>query len=297
MSSLRHWPTDEQGSLLNIGDRTKLQLAFQDLIDDAKNACLQAIEADLHSLYIIGSMARGEAQPGHSDFDFIAVLEYQVDPELVKQDWIKPTMQALSDRYQALVNGVEFDLWPQGYLFRDPAEFSPGAFLIATQSICVWGSDLVPELPRYTLRHLPTCRAVANEDLLYYSDDLEEISQALDKALLPDQVRAISRSLGKKIARAGFALALEHNREYARDVTQCAADFSRVFPDDADSMKKALRLYSHPTDQIGTLQNLLEGFAAEIEERAAEWLDSNNPDWEEFFPVGEEDEDTDDTDE
>src|SRR5688572_4087308 len=126
-SSKRHWPTDEQGYLLNIGDRTKLQPEFQPLIDEAVQACVQAIEADLHSLYIIGSMARGEAQVGYSDFDFIAVLEYMVDPELVKQDWKAPTIQRLSERYAALVEGVEFDLWPQGYLFRDPSEFSPGA--------------------------------------------------------------------------------------------------------------------------------------------------------------------------
>ena len=62
-SSKRHWPTDEQGYLLNVGDRPKLQPEFQPLIDEAVQACVQAIEADLHSLYIIGSMARGEASP------------------------------------------------------------------------------------------------------------------------------------------------------------------------------------------------------------------------------------------
>lgn len=292
-SSQRHWPTDEQGYLLNIGDRARLQPAFQPLIDEAVQACVQAIEKDLHSLYIIGSMARGEAQPGVSDFDFIAVLEYSVDPELVKQDWKAPTMQRLSETYASLVEGIEFDLWPQGYLFRDPAEFSPGAFLLATQSICVWGSDLVPELPRYTLRHLPTCRAIANEDLLYYTDDLQEIADQLSEDPEPDTVRQLSRTLGKKIARAGFALALEQNRQYTRDIVQCAADFSQVYPDAEDEMKRAVRLYTHPTDKISTLQNMLEGFAAGIDVDVAEWLDTYNPDWEEFFPIGEEDEDED----
>ena len=293
MSSNHHWPTDEQRSLLNVGDRAKLQSAFQPLIDDTVKACLQAIEGDLHSLYIVGSMARGEAQVGVSDFDFIAVLDYSVDPELVKQDWVVPTMQRLSERYASLVKEVEFDLWPQGYLFRDPDEFSPGAFIIATQSICVWGSDLVPELPRYTLRHLPTLHAIANEDLLYFTDDLQEIADCLSESSTPDEVRGLSRNLAKKIARAGFALALEKNRQYTRDIAQCAADFSAVYPDYADDMKRVLRFYTHPTDHISPIQNILEGFAAQIEDVAAEWLDTYNPEWEEFFPIGEEDEDTD----
>jgi uncharacterized protein len=242
-------------------------------------------------------MARGEAQVGYSDFDFIAVLDYSVDPELVKQDWIAPTMQRLSEQYATLAKGVEFDLWPQGYLFRDPDEFSPGAFILATQSICVWGSDLVPELPRYTLHHMPTLHAIANEDLLYFTDDLQDIADQLSASPSDDEVRLLSRNLAKKITRAGFALALEQNREYARDIAQCGADFSRVYPDYADDMKRALRLYTHPTPQIGPLQNMLEGFAAQIEDIAAEWLDTYNPEWEEFFPIGEEDEDTDETDE
>jgi len=289
MLSNRHWPTDEQGSLLNIGERAKLQPAFQPLIDDTVKACLQAIEGDLHSLYLIGSMARGEAQVAYSDFDFIAVLDYSVDPELVKQDWMAPTMQRLSERYASLVKEVEFDLWPQGYLFRDPDEFSPGAFIVATQSICVWGSDLVPELPRYSLRHLPTLHAIANEDLLYFTDDLQEIADRLSESPTPDEVRVLSRTLAKKIARAGFALALAQNRQYTRDIAQCAADFSVVYPDYADDVKRVLHLYTHPTDQISSLQNILEGFAAQIEDVAAEWLDTYNPDWEEFFSIGEED--------
>ena len=60
-------------------------------------------------------------------------------------------------------------------------------------------------------------------------------------------------------------------------------------------MKKALRLYTHPTDHISTIQNTLEGFGAQIEEFAAEWLDTYNPEWEEFFPIGEEDEDNEDS--
>jgi hypothetical protein len=291
MALSRHWPTDEHGTLQNIGDRSKIQPAFQLLIDDAVQACLKHIEADLHSLYLIGSMARGEAQPGASDFDFVAVIEYQRDFELIKRDWLAPTVEHLSKTYSALVTDVEFDLWPQGYLFRDPAEFSPGAFLLATQSVCVWGSDLVPELPRYTLRHLPTLRAIANEDLLYFIDDMQEVEEDLARHLSPDDLKNLSRRVGKKIARAGFALALEQNRRYTRDVVQCGADFSNAYPKYAEAMSRAVSLYTQPINDGDKILKAVDGFVDWMLDKANDWLDVYNPDWEEFYYVGDEDED------
>src|SRR5262245_10106414 len=136
----RIWRTNERGILLNDARRELIQPPFSALLADAIATCVQHSETDLHSLYITGSIPRGLATPGASDFNLIGVLEYSVDPELVMQDWI-PLAEAKLLKDHQHVSDVQIELWPQGYIFRDPDEFSIGAFILVTNSVCVWGSD------------------------------------------------------------------------------------------------------------------------------------------------------------
>ena len=40
-----------------------------------------------------------------------------------------------------------------------------GAFIIVTNSVCVWGSDLTPELPEYNINDHNTRLGIANDDI------------------------------------------------------------------------------------------------------------------------------------
>ncbi len=267
----RIWRTDDDGRILNDAAPEHIKPPFDAVVRDVVAACSANIEADVHSIYITGSVARGLAVPGKSDVNVFAVLESEVDPELVKQDWVDEAEKRITAAHSC-ISDAELELWPYGYVFRDPDEFAVGAFIIKTHSVCVWGNDLSSQLPDYKVS-----AAIANDDIVQIKPDIEDTIEAIKADNSAENVRYLCRYICKNIIHAGFGLVMADVGVHTRDVDAACDYFKQRYSAQAEKMQRALDFVDSPTDNTDEVLAYLEGFGAWMIGAADGWLDTHNP--------------------
>ncbi|MBG4677188.1 nucleotidyltransferase domain-containing protein, partial [Pseudomonas aeruginosa] len=77
---------DMPDGFIPLPPRVEPQAAFRPLLDDLRRTLARPpFERALHSVYLYGSVARGEANAGRSDLDLTLVLRDPPSPELAAQ--------------------------------------------------------------------------------------------------------------------------------------------------------------------------------------------------------------------
>ncbi len=275
----RLWRLNAEGYILNDASVEQIQPAYTALVNEAVEICTAQIGADIDSLYISGSVARGMAVEGVSDLNVLVVLDAASDPDLVLRDWIPEAEAALMEKYP-LVRDVHIELWPYYNVFTDPARFSIGAFILKTHSACVWGVDLHTQLPDYRITP-----AIANDDLIHLEDDLADAADALAEETGPETVRSWCRFAAKAALWSAFGLVQIQAGVHTRDADVCAAYFAEYHPEYADAAQAALRYVSEPTADADAALALVDSLRAWLLPLAEAWLDQHNPDRDDALPV------------
>ncbi len=270
----RIWRTDDDGYLLNDAAPEHIKPPFHSVVRDVVAAYSANIEDDIHSIYITGSVARGLAVPGKSDVNAFAVLESEVDPELVKQDWLEQAENRITNAHSC-ISDTGLELWPYGYVFRDPDEFAVGAFIIKTHSVCVWGNDLSPQLPDYKIS--VATAAIANDDIVQIKPDIEDTLEAIKADSSIENVHYMCRYICKAIIHAGFGLVMADVGVHTRDIDLACDYFKQQRPAQAGEMQRSLAFVDSPADDADEVLAYLNGFGAWMIGAADEWLDTHNP--------------------
>ncbi|HBO6372505.1 TPA: nucleotidyltransferase domain-containing protein, partial [Pseudomonas aeruginosa] len=77
---------DMPDGFIPLPPRVEPQAAFRPLLDDLRRTLARPpFERAVHSVYLYGSVARGEAITGRSDLDLTLVLRDPPSPELAAQ--------------------------------------------------------------------------------------------------------------------------------------------------------------------------------------------------------------------
>lgn len=267
----RLWRTDAEGFLRNDASAEHIRPPFAVAVNAAVGACTEQIANDIHSIYVTGSIARGLAAEGQSRLEVFAVLAPQVDPELVLRDWIGPAQQRLAAEHGAIAE-AQIDLWAYNHVFTDPGSFSIGAFIVKTNSVCVWGSDLSPELPDYKIHP-----AIANEDLAQIRDDIMEAAAALKKQPDEASLRRWGHEIMARILWSGFGLVMVEEGVYTRDFDLCYEYFARHYPGHAGDMRRALQYVENPSGSAEELLAYLGDMGDWMIVHADTWMQQYNP--------------------
>lgn len=243
---------DEDGYLVNPCRPDLIQPPWLHAVEAVRAACLQHFATRLHSLYVRGSVATGRAVPGLSDIDMIAVIN--ADPRPDDWSWTSRLGHDLGALYP-FHTGIEIALVP---LQRISAADGPRAscFLLATQSVCVWGEDLTPALPRF--RPGPDSALHAH----HIGRDVRRVARLLAGAAAPREVGTWCRWIMKRLVRSGFELVMEEERTYTRDLEECYAAFARHFPAYSQQMRHALAWAVRPSADREEILRFLSTFGA-----------------------------------
>lgn len=267
----RLWRIDDAGFLCNDAVNTPLAEPFATIAAAGVAAFTGRIAADLDSVYLTGPVARGLAVPGAAELEVVAVTAPHADFELVLQDWLPDAEQALIDAHPAL-RDARLDLYPYDDIFTDPDRFSPGAFLLKTRSICLWGADLTPELPDYRIS-----TAIANDDIVQIAADIAEARERIAADDAPENVRYWLRQACKHLLWTGFALVMVEEAVYTRDADLCYSYFARHFPGHSADLRRALDYLAAPLDAAGEADAYLDVMGGWMIAQADRWLDTHNP--------------------
>jgi hypothetical protein len=264
----RLWSIDADGWIVNDAGVDQIALPYQGAVAAVVQAYRQQLGAALHSVYVRGTVPRGQAVPGVSDLDCFAVA--LGDLTELDDGWLKPTGAQIAAAYP-IISDVQLEIWPYAEVLVTD-RFSELSFLLQTQSACVWGEDLAPYLPRFKPDAI-----VANNDISQIQPDIAEAMAALQADASARNVLYWCRRIMKNMLRTGFSLVMLDEHQFTRDLKLCYDYFARHYPAQADEMRRVLELAIQPSTDCDRVLHVLKTFGSWLIMEADAWLARHNP--------------------
>lgn len=254
--------TDKDGFIVSESTVDKLKSPWKEAVWEIKQTYLDWLGSAVHSIYVRGTVSRGEALEGISDIDTFAVITKK--PEEVDRSWVKDARKELERKYH-FSTGIEIDFISHDELFESDDLFND-RFTIKTQSACIYGEDLAQKIEPF---HADLKTAS------HFHRNLEKILENAKRGISnnPDKedVKGWCRWVAKRIIRAGFVLVMDKEQAFTRDLYPSYECFSKYYPEQEPNMKMALDLAINPTDNVAGLTDFLDTFgnwmAEEVEKK------------------------------
>jgi predicted nucleotidyltransferase len=243
-------------------------MAAMDMPDDAlriENTCtlaairptyaplIRAAVAAYHAIFtdqveevrLMGSVARGEAMPGRSDIDFLALVR-EVPTDAARAALNRHAM--LLGRTYPIVSLVDLEVSRLEDLY--PVQ----RFILTSDSIAVAGDD------RLTLRSQTVSREalirLVTPSMSSILSDYHTTVTHLDPGD-GDQLRFYSRIIGKDLLKCLRGVILRRGDTYERNIGAIAAQALAHFPEHSMTIAMLYQCYSAPTSDRTTLLRTL----------------------------------------
>ncbi|MBM7095142.1 nucleotidyltransferase domain-containing protein [Bacillus sp. H-16] len=248
---------DRNGFIVSDVNKNKIEHAYWPCIKESVAELVQLFPDRLHSVYVYGSVARGEATVQKSDLDLIALFNGPLSP--VKSADLTELAKDLSKKYRSLVREVGIAAAFYDYTV-DPANYYEQAFLKEI-SVCVHGEDLGDRFGPYRLS--PEIAISFNGDI---GDVLTRTRKKLD-ASSEKEFKKITQNFARKLIRTYYFMVMVRSRIWSTRLHEQADIVITHFPD-----KKPV---------VRTLENWLEDPPAdrdavlELIKKEGKWASDN----------------------
>src|SRR5690625_4048265 len=138
---------DENGYILSDVSANKISSVFNSCIRESVDQMITLYPNQLHSVYIYGSVARGDATEVKSDLDLLALFNNSLD--YADKMKVKELSTELSEAYVHLVRDVGIAATDYDHVMN-PRNYYEQAFL-KELCVCVYGEDLRERFGPYKL--------------------------------------------------------------------------------------------------------------------------------------------------
>lgn len=242
---------DERGYIINPASLEKIQEKYLPAVKEIKEEYLKHFGENLHSVYLRGSVAKGEAIENISDIDSFAVIALK-DSD-INTDWAGEFNNSIRTKYP-FITGVEIGAIP----LDDLDEYPGDKIMIKTQSVCLYGENLANTLPS-----LKPGKDIT-QHIKGIQQEIERTKEWLKKEQSEEEITQRCTWIMKRILRSGFELVMEDLHKYTRDLYYCYLGFSEVYPEKKKEMYQVLELAINPTSNSEIILDILES--------TGEWL-------------------------
>jgi uncharacterized protein len=242
----RFFPLSESGFILNDCDPSYLDKPLAERINEFY---FSRFGDQLHSVYVRGSVARGNFLPGLSDLDTFGVVKINNVSQAI------PGSAEASARLIAEFpdfTDIVFVVVSLEKILTDRR--NPFTFLLQTQSCCIYGSSLQPQLAPYR----PNIEIVG--EALYLRERIEKYWN--DIAAIDDaqQIKFQCTVLMKGLIRSAYDLVLPLEKQYTRDLYLCYESFIRHYPEHEVAMRQAIEWAIEPITDKQCITGFLNSF-------------------------------------
>lgn len=242
---------DKDGFLINNTSLDKIAEPWKSAIEDVRKTYIENLGPALHSIYLRGSSARGTAIEGISDIDTFAVC--QGPPEKIPTEWAPNYYLQFMEKFP-FAAGLDIQFIHIDHLFRGVSHLSY-RFIIKVLATCIHGEDLAKRIPKFK----PSLKIA-----FFYHGNLREVLNEslknIEMAKDAEQVRMWSNYALRRIIRLGFAINMERENAYTRDLYPCYQTFSKYYPEKESEMRKTLHLTLNLPANKEEISSLLREF-------------------------------------
>lgn len=270
----RFWDLDGDGFIVNDASGRKIPRDYLPAVSSSVSAYrdhLRGAGVYVRGIYLRGTVARGIPVRDVSDLDLFALVDDRANLDLPGMDGVE---RGLLEEYPML-GGAGLEVISGGDL-GDGEYFSEADLLLSSQSVRLFGEDVITRLPRFKPGVL-----VANNDVFQISTDIREGIPGVESDPSPENTAYWGRRVCKNMIRAGFSLTLPGVRPkkalFTRDLYPCYVEFSKEYPHRQSSMRRAIEYAVSPPQHPEETLDFLRGFGGWLSAEAASWLEEHNP--------------------
>lgn len=247
---------DENGYIVNTASKEHIQEKWKPAVEEIVEKTKEQYGGDLHSVYLRGSVAKGEAIESISDIDTYIVVD--LPNEDIDRSWATPFKKDLIKKYP-FVSDVELIITPLAGLEDRKGQ----KIMIKTQSVCLYGEDLAKQLASIK-------PGISSEQHARHIErDIDETKKELQKDLEDWEIKRECTWIMKRILRTGCELVMGRSGKYTRDLYPCYEVFVQYYPEKSDEMWRVLELAIEPIDDTKEIVTLLDSLGPWIVEEVA----------------------------
>lgn len=230
-----------------------LQPAFEQVVGEVVNGLRHALGDILHSIYLYGSVARGNAVTGVSDLDVCVIF---TRPLRVEESEILDRLRQELAAHHPCVSKIDID---PGVLagVLDPENLYSWGYWLKHHCRCVYGEDLCERFARF--RPSKAIAVAVNGDVMaVLKDVISRIQAASDR----QERLMLQRAAARKLIRATNMLRSACDTDWPDTLEDYVARVVRRYPQQATALDYFLRESQHPDDDADQFIAQLRAFMA-----------------------------------
>ncbi|PYZ93926.1 hypothetical protein CR194_09180 [Salipaludibacillus keqinensis] len=212
---------DRNGFIVSDVSKDKINNVYLPCIQDSVESLRNLFHSQLHSVYVYGSVARGEAVAMKSDLDLITMFNGKLNSINLAE--LQKLAGELSKKYRCLVRDVGIAVAYYDYTV-DPSNYYESAFL-KELCVCVYGEDLGSRFGPYKL---------TSEIAIRFNGDICEVLtrtlNRLEKAS-NKEFKTISQNFARKLIRTYYSMVMARSQIWSTRLQEQSEVIIHHFPD------------------------------------------------------------------
>ncbi|MGV9403678.1 nucleotidyltransferase [Streptomyces sp. NPDC003667] len=248
--SVRRPGLDAEGYLVREGSLTRVTDEFRPVMAAARERLPELLGTRLHSAYLYGSIPRGTARVGRSDFDLLLAL--REEPSDADREAVRSFGEAFDEEFPQ-IDGVGTLLYGRDRLLSDLERYDMGWF-VACLCTPLLGPDLAEHLPRYRPDSL--LARETNGDLARLLPRWRE--RIRRTAGTEEALRPLVRFMSRHLVRTGFTLVMPRWHGWTSDLREMAGAFGDHHPGRAAQMRRAAEYGYEPVGDPDVLRSYVD---------------------------------------
>jgi uncharacterized protein len=248
---------DCNGFIVSDVGLDKIDNAYLLCIRESVENLIKLFPHQLHSVYVYGSVARGEAVALKSDLDLLAMFVGTLCPNESAE--LKNLTRKLSQKYGSLVRDVGIAVAHYDYAV-DPANYYEQAFL-KELCVCVQGEDIRERFGPYKL---------TSEISISFNGDIREVlARTINRleAASNEEFNTISQGFARKLIRTYYAMVMVRSQIWSTRLHEQSEVIIHYFHDKEPIIRTLQKwIEEPPTNRVAVL---------ELFKREGKWASDN----------------------
>lgn len=248
---------DPNGFIVSDVSIEKIDHVYMPCIQESIERLKDLFHQQLHSVYVYGSVARGEAVAIKSDLDLIAMFDGKLSSFKLAE--LKKLAGELSGKYHSLVRDVGIAVAYYDYTM-DPSNYYENAFL-KELCVCVYGADVGEEFGPYKL---------TSEIAIRFNGDIcDALTRTLNrlKTASAKDFKTISQNFSRKLIRTYYSMVMLRSQIWTTRLDEQSEVFIHHFPDKESIICTLINWIAEPPTDRDTVNELFKS--------EGEWASAN----------------------